>query len=198
MSNSLNDGTAASLVAYLDVIIDKGRATQGAITPLRTAFVKVVEAVDGTDWGATEVNNIDIDDYTSRFANLTAGKYTDKSISVYKSRINKVIDWYKKFLVQPGWMPLIKPQAPRQKKNTVQTSITSHDKQNNQVYESNTESSAGDRFEIGFQNGQKALIILPLERTAKDMNKLEKLIAFIKDTSDTEDGGNEEARTTEA
>jgi hypothetical protein len=33
------------------------------------------------------------------------GKYASDSLTVYKSRVNKVVTWYKQFLDTPGWAP---------------------------------------------------------------------------------------------
>lgn len=112
-TENIGNGTSAGLVEYLDTIVEKGRGTPGAIQPLKTAFTKVVQEVDGTDWGKKLVAEIDIDDYVSRFGNLTRGKYSDKSLSVYKSRVNRVVGWYLKFMDQAGWMPTLSARQPR-------------------------------------------------------------------------------------
>lgn len=106
-------GNAAGLLEYLDTIIDKGRATSGAIIPLKTAFRQVMEQVDGKDWQQKQVTEIDVDDYLARFGNLTRGRYSDQSLVTYKSRVKKVVEWYLKFMDQPGWMPSVERRAPR-------------------------------------------------------------------------------------
>jgi hypothetical protein len=101
----MGDGKARNVLEYLDNLIEKGKATSGAITPLKTAFAKVAQVVDGDTWDQTDVRSIDVEDYMARFANLTMGKYASDSLVVYKSRINKVINWYIQFLDKPGWTP---------------------------------------------------------------------------------------------
>jgi hypothetical protein len=120
------------------VIVKKGRASQGAITPVRTAFIKVLEAVDGPAWTEVNVEEIDIDEHIQRFANLTKGTYTPKSISVYKSHIARATGWYLKFMSpsDAGWMPIISPRA--QKK-----SETSHLSKTSQTEERGTRQSNG-------------------------------------------------------
>jgi len=117
MTKNIGSGTAQGLVEYLDNIVTKGKATSGAIVPLKTAFTKVMEAVDGGEWPQTQVDSINVEDYVNRFANLTRGAYTEASIVAYKSRMNRVINWYKKFMAQPGWMPVIQTRTPKKKPN---------------------------------------------------------------------------------
>ena len=102
---SMGDGKAKNVLEYLDNLTEKGKATIGAITPLKIAFTKVVQVVDGENWENTEVKNIDVEDYLSRFANLTMGRYTSDSLTAYKSRVNKAVSWYIQFLDKPGWTP---------------------------------------------------------------------------------------------
>jgi hypothetical protein len=102
---SMGDGRAKNVLEYLDNLIEKGKATSGAIKPLKIAFTKVVQTIDGEEWESTEVKSIDVEDYMARFANLTMGKYSSNSLTEYKSRVNKVIGWYIQFLDKPGWTP---------------------------------------------------------------------------------------------
>lgn len=106
--NKIAGGTAEGLVEYLGLVIAKGKIPESSIKPLRIAFTKVMEAVDGENWGQTSVKTLDIDDYMTRFANLTHGKYTPQSRAAYRSRIVKVLAWYLKSLEVPGWMPDMK------------------------------------------------------------------------------------------
>jgi hypothetical protein len=108
-NSNIGKGTAEGALAYLDRIIEKGRGTPGAINPLKIAFEKVVSEVDGSSWKDTVVDEIDLEDYIARFGNLTRGKYTDKTLSVYKSRVNRVIGWYSKFMSKetPGYFPML-------------------------------------------------------------------------------------------
>ncbi len=127
--SGIADGTAAGVIEYLDVIVEKGRATTGAIQPLKTAFVKVLESVDGESWASVNVTKIDVDDYMTRFANLTRGVYSTKSITVYKSRVNRVLGWYSQFLSDPngGWMPTISIRAtPKKAKDKSENKAKQH------------------------------------------------------------------------
>ncbi len=102
---SMGDGKVKNVLEYLDNLVEKGKASRGAIVPLKGAFSQVVRVVDGERWGETVVKSIDVEDYMARFANLTMGRYSSDSLTVYKSRINKVIGWYAQFLDRPGWTP---------------------------------------------------------------------------------------------
>jgi hypothetical protein len=101
----MGNGKANNVIEYLDNLQEKGKASQGAITPLKIAFTKVLQTVDGDKWEDTEVNSIDLDDYMARFSNLTMGKYSTESLTAYKSRVNRVLGWYTNFLDKPGWAP---------------------------------------------------------------------------------------------
>lgn len=101
----MGDGKAKSVIEYLDNLIEKGKATPGAITPLKVSFSKILQTIDGEAWESVDVRSIDVDDYVARFANLTMGRYTPDILISYKSRINKAIAWYIQFLDKPGWMP---------------------------------------------------------------------------------------------
>ena len=118
---SMGDGKAGNVIEYLDNLIDKGKASKGAIDPLKIAFAKVIQTIDGDQWENTEVRTIDVGDYMARFANLTMGKYASDSLTVYKSRINKVVGWYIQFLDKPGWTPDIQRRNRSNKATVIQT-----------------------------------------------------------------------------
>jgi hypothetical protein len=104
---SIGDGKAKSIVEYLNNLAEKGKASQGAVRPLGIAVTKVMEAVDGEGWQNVDVKNIDVEDYMSRFANLTMGTYSSGSLTTYKSRFGRALGWYLQFLEKPGWTPNI-------------------------------------------------------------------------------------------
>lgn len=118
---SMGDGKAKNVIEYLDNLIEKGKASKGAISPLKIAFTKVLQVIDGDNWEQTEVKSIDVEDYMSRFANLTMGKYSSDSLTVYKSRVNKAVGWYIQFLDKPGWTPDVQ-RRDRSPKTTVKKS----------------------------------------------------------------------------
>jgi hypothetical protein len=113
---SMGDGKAINVIEYLDNLIEKGKATNGAIRPLKIAFTKVMQVIEGEEWERADVRTIDVNDYMSRFGILTMGKYASDSLTVYKSRVNKAISWYLQFLDKPGWTPEVQRRDRSQKK----------------------------------------------------------------------------------
>lgn len=100
-----NDGKAKSVIKYLDSLREQGKAAPGTIRPLKNAFTQVLRVVDGNAWHDTIVKSINVENYMFRFANLTMGKYSRESLTTYRSRVNRAIKWYLKFLEEPGWTP---------------------------------------------------------------------------------------------
>ncbi len=113
----MGDSKAASVLEYLQNLETKGKASSGAIRPLKIAFSKVLQSVDGENWEKTDVRTIDIEDYMSRFANLTMGKYSSDSLSAYKSRLTRALSWYLQFLEKPGWTPDVNQRARKESVN---------------------------------------------------------------------------------
>lgn len=103
----MGDGKASSVIAYLKHLVEKGKLSEGAGKPLRIAFTKILQAVNGDDWQDTDVASIDVEEYMVRFTNLTLGTYSSDSLVAYKSRLNKVLSWYAQFLQEPGWSPQV-------------------------------------------------------------------------------------------
>lgn len=180
-------GNAAGLVEYLDTIIEKGRATSGAIIPLKTAFRQVMEAVDGKDWTQKQVTDIDVEDYLTRFGNLTRGRYSDGSLVTYKSRVNKAVGWYLKFMEQPGWMPSVPTRAPRGASNgpkpapkdqTPTTPSLTVKEQAKNPQGGDATIPPGDLMTYPFplSNGQMATLKLPFALEESDAKRLERFI----------------------
>ncbi len=108
MQDKLGTKTIGGMVAFLAQMVEKGRAREGVIKPLDTAIRKVFSVVAGEGWEAVDITSLDLDDYMLRFGNMTNGQYTTSSLSVYKSRIRKSLEWYDKFLTTPGWVPPVR------------------------------------------------------------------------------------------
>ncbi len=117
MDTLISSGTAAGLIEFLDQLVERGRISSGGIVPLKSALRQILSIVDKDAWQDTDVRNLNIDDYMSRFGILTNGKYTEDSLKTYRFRFQKAITWYSTFLVQPGWAPP-KTGNPRTNKNT--------------------------------------------------------------------------------
>mgnify|MGYP001026570979 FL=1 len=113
-STIIGNGKASGLIAYLDMLAEKGRVPLPTISNLKTAFKAVMIKVDGDEWHDTDIREMDVADYLSRFQTLTMGTYNQASYNTYRSRIDRAVEWYLTFLNTPGWFPTIK--QPRTKK----------------------------------------------------------------------------------
>lgn len=185
ITQSIGSGTVAGLLEFLDTIVEKGRATQSAIQPIKISINKVFEVVDGSEWELVSVKSIDLDDHIERFATKTIGTYSPKSISVYKSRINRAIAWYMKFLNEKGWMPQVKPRLPASSKRAnietppVQPDTTGSMQPVVAVEPSNYLINNALTYPFPLENGEIARLSLPRELTASDANRLAKFIQTL-------------------
>lgn len=107
-TNIIGSGKAGGLVAYLDMLVEKGRVPAPTISNLKTAFKAVMTTVDGDNWTDTDIREMDLNDYILRFQNKTPGKYNEASYNTYRTRVGRCIEWYLHFLQTPGWSPAIK------------------------------------------------------------------------------------------
>lgn len=179
----MNNGKAKNVIEYLDNLVEKGKATQGAIVPLKTAFTKVMSAVDKDSWEDMDVKNIDVDDYILRFSNLTAGTYSTQSISVYKSRVNRALGWYSKFLETPGWAPDVAKRSSTQnvKKASSESSSKTHsDTQRPTSQVSNINPSTDQIiYQYPLLSGELIQISLPVKLSKKDAARISTFVSSI-------------------
>lgn len=186
---SMGDGKAKNVLEYLDNLVEKGKASDGAITPLKTAFAKVVQTIDGEEWENTEVRSIDLEDYMARFTNLTMGKYSSDSLTVYKSRVNKVIGWYTQFLDKPGWTPDVQKRnrtaksttqisnQHRENRNIPVTSFTRNDSPQSMPAIANTSNRI--LYPYPLSDGQLVHISLPIKLSKVDAKRIGSFIESI-------------------
>lgn len=112
----IGNGKIDGLIDYLDMLSAKGRVPSPTITNLKSAVKAVFSKVDEDGWTNIDVRGLDLDDYITRFQNLSMGKYNQASYNTYKGRISRSIEWYLKFLQNPGWMPMMKPGSMKKEK----------------------------------------------------------------------------------
>jgi|SRR5665213_708412 len=124
-SNTIGSGTVAGALQYLDFLSAKGHVAPGAISALKSGFSKVMRTLGEENWEKIEVRSIDIDEYMTRFANMTQGQYNAKSLVDYGSRVRKVTSWYLEFLSKPGWTPNVKTIPRRSTKSSKPTENSS-------------------------------------------------------------------------
>ncbi len=198
---SMGDGKAKNALEYLDNLIEKGKATKGAISPLKIAFTKVVQVIDGDNWEQTEVKSIDVEDYLSRFANLTMGKYSNDSLTVYKSRVNKVVNWYTQFLDKPGWTPDVqrRNRVPKTdvKKNSQSIAVTAPQSATPSTASSTPQSmtsiaNTSNRilYPYPLLDGQLVHISLPVRLIKEDAKRISAFIESIAITETDKGKGN--------
>jgi hypothetical protein len=88
----MNTRTVGGLLAYCDWLRDKGYQSRNAIEAWRTAIKKVFEAVEPDAFEAVSLDDLDLDDYVSRFRTLAGSEYKAETIAVYKRRISNAIE----------------------------------------------------------------------------------------------------------
>jgi hypothetical protein len=94
----ITNNTIDGLLAYCDWLVEKGYGTSSQIEPWKTAVKKVFYTVDGEDYGPSALDNIDLDDYFSRFRKLAAGQYKHESMTAYEARVRRAIEAHAHFL----------------------------------------------------------------------------------------------------
>ncbi len=186
----MGDGKAKSLMEYLDNLIEKGKASVTAVRPLKVAFSKVLQVIDGDEWEQTDVRSIDVDEYMDRFARLTIGKYATDSLAAYKSRFNRAIKWYVKFMETPGWSPDVEARN-RSAKSEVKKSTGTTGK-NIAVKSSPTTAGSSSsaivsaarsmeqiNYPFPLSDGQLVHISLPIKLSKKDAKRIAAFIESI-------------------
>lgn len=194
MSDVIANKKVSGLLEYLDSLVAKGRIRSSAAVPLKSAIKAVFSTVDKDGWEDTSIENIDIDDYITRFKNFTIGNYDAKSYITYRARINRAINWYQKFLDEPGWAPTIRSSVLAAKRTrsanatAAQTSLA--DAAEGEVVSisdkatlppvNDTESGASMiNFPFPMINGDVAMLRLPKVLSAKDAQRLKSFITTL-------------------
>lgn len=189
----MGEGKAGNVIEYLDNLIAKGKATNAAIAPLKIAFGKVMQVIDGDDWREVDVKKIDVEDYMSRFANLTIGTYSPQSLTSYKSRVTRALNWYNQFLEKPGWTPEVARRgSPNQgkvkKTNNADVKRKTVPTPPNQGMQSDADQNLGTGFAkvagrviypYPLLDGQLVHVSLPVKLSKRDAKRLSAFIESI-------------------
>lgn len=104
-SPDIATGNVAGLMAFMDFMIDKGYAPPGSIAPWKSAAKQVFSTVEGSEFDGADVRSFDIDEYMSRFENMSIGKYSHESLRAYRQRFRKAVEAYRAYLADPNWRP---------------------------------------------------------------------------------------------
>lgn len=89
----------------MDFMIQKGYGSGGSINPLKSAAKQVFLTVEGDEFEALDIKSFEIDEYLSRFENMSIGKYTSESLRAYRGRFRKAVESYRSYLADPNWRP---------------------------------------------------------------------------------------------
>lgn len=175
-------GNAAGLMAFMDFMIDKGYATAGAINPLKTAAKQVLSTVEGDSFEELDIRTLDTDEYMSRFANRSMGKYSSDSLRAYQQRFRRAVELYRSYLADPNWRPTNnrtrRPQKGTeepQKKNQAENQSGIH--RTPEVAAGPSPPSNLIAYPFPLRNGHMAQLHLPSH--GLDRNDAERLTHFI-------------------
>jgi hypothetical protein len=189
MTDQIGSGTAQGLIEYLDQLVVKGKATPGSIVPLKSTLKQVLSTIDGEeDWKKVNIRELDTTDYIERFKNKTIGKYAAPSYPVYLSRINKIKEWYIKFLLDPGWTPKTETNGKLQRLKIKQS--TSAERSSISEKE-NTDASKVEKpvnnnvlndlitYPFPLREGKIVYLSLPIDLTSVEAGRLSKFLDSV-------------------
>ena len=106
---------AQKLVEFMDYVIDKGLINKETATSRRVSTAKVIEVLDETE--KADLSVLDRESAFNRFQNLSSGKYTPQSLSVYRGRFNNTLDDFLRWADNPsGFKSALSGRQPRKAK----------------------------------------------------------------------------------
>lgn len=186
MSNTVGNRKISGLNAYLDSLVEKGRAKSSVVIPLKTAVHQIFETVERDNWENIDVAEIDLDDYMTRFKNLALDRYNEQSYTSYKARANRALTWYNNFLQNPGWTPQIRKSSNSNKAHVNHPSVAkSKAKPTTQVaiaeHSAKTLSASNDLISFPFplSNGSLASLYLPKRLSKGDADRIAQFISSL-------------------
>ena len=186
MTETVGNRKISGLNAYLDSLVEKGRATSSAVVPLKTAVHQIFWTVEPKNWENIDVAEIDLDDYMTRFKNLSLGRYNAQSYSAYQTRAHRALTWYSNFLQNPGWTPPTRKGSTSGKTSTNQLSTkkasptpatpTANTKQTTKTLSTNSDLIG---FPFPLSNGSLASLYLPKQLSKEDADRLSQFISSL-------------------
>lgn len=196
MLENIANGTAVGLVTWLDDLVQKGRTRSGVVAPLKSAVTTVLKTTEGESWDKIELKAVDIPDTMQRFKNKTLGKYTTQSYQAYEARFVRAVNWYAKFLDEPGWFPKNTPSqlpSPTPAKQTSSpraesakaSTPTSLAQTNSSFSDKNDTSSTSDlnpllvSYPFPLEKGSVARLYIPSGLTAADATRLAEFVKAL-------------------
>lgn len=121
----MNEKSLEGLIDFLDYTAKKGLTPKNTAASRKAAVSKVFGVLDPEERG--DVTALDLDDVMNRFFNLQGKDYKPDSLGVYRSRVGRAIEDYKRYLDDPaGFKPgrqlkKLKPTATRSEAPTNKT-----------------------------------------------------------------------------
>lgn len=190
--SKINDKSVDGLMEFCEYLADKGLATRRTMENWRGAARTVFAAVEGgEDFGATDLADLDLDSYLTRFETLTRGKYKPDSLTAYGSRVRNAVDAYFEYiesgetpkLRKPNRQAAVKTPAPPSRGTDPVSPAANHAPMGELI-----------KFPFPLQSGEMATLQLPRRLQKEDADRLS---AFLR-TLQTEEQPQIPARTAEA
>jgi hypothetical protein len=170
-SATLNSKTAQGLLDFCDYMAKNGYGTPNAMEAWQVAIRKVLTAVEGDEFGATDLTSIDMDDVLQRFQTLTLGRYKPDSVTAYGRRMKNAMEAYFEFL-ETG-------RPPQKSRSTTGSKSKAENKAKSKRTPSGSldasgSSSGGDliKFPFPLKTGEMAELRLPARIQRDDVDRL--------------------------
>jgi hypothetical protein len=105
-TNEIANGNAAGMLQFLDYLVEKGYAPPNSVRPWRLAARKILESMEGEDYGSVSVLEINPDEYMDRFVNKKRHEYKAESLAAYRTRFKRAVESYQAYLTEGNaWKP---------------------------------------------------------------------------------------------
>ncbi|HET7454883.1 MAG TPA: hypothetical protein VFJ76_05125 [Solirubrobacterales bacterium] len=170
-TEKINSKTVDGLLEFCGFLAEKGLAGSKAMENWKGAVRNVFGAVEGEDYGSATLENLDLDEYLSRFETLTRGKYKPESLGAYGSRVRAAVEAYLAYL-KDGTTPSPRPRRASSggtspQKRTTKSSAAPAKKQPQPP-------ALGELIEFPFplQSGAMATLRLPKRLNKEDADRL--------------------------
>src|SRR6185437_5573045 len=96
-------GSGAAMIAFLDLVLERGDMIPATASALRTGVKKVLDSEEAL---TSDMRNVEVDDLLRQFRNKNWGKLKEKSIEEYEKRFRQTVEMYRKWLNQEkDWLP---------------------------------------------------------------------------------------------
>lgn len=177
--NKIPTGTTEGLMEFLDFLVEKGYATNAAISPWKSAATRVFTVVEkGKDFTSLDVRSLDMADYLDRWSNLALGTSLKReSVATYGTRFEKALTAYLEYLEHKR-LPSIRRVGVRTRPKPAATTqpaaakTTNGNGNGNGNGHSETEVSSLIDYPFPLRSGQIAHLRLPIKLEKADADRL--------------------------